>query len=406
MTASTPTGFRRTALVLGTAVAVVASATAAYALPPSSPSDPRARGAWTMSEVTGAGSDAHAFAVTRPAPHTTWAAGIRFERGSEGFFRTVPTLWERDAREGGGWQALPTAALPASYDVRFNDVDASSPRHALVVGDYAEQARGIVTQRWDGRSWRTATAPVPAQTMTAGFLSVDVRGAGDAWAAGWSAVPDPEYMVKAVGELQHWDGRRWTPAALPDVGEGPGGNWSLSGVAALAHDDVWAVGEAFNDAWSRPVLLHYDGTGWRMAPAPDLGTERVRLNGVAAGPDGRVWAVGRAKAAGAPARGLVVELRGGKWREVPLPQGVTPLRSVAVSGGEPVVLAEGRGAVAPVVWQRTGASWTSLGLHVAGGAEFAAVDISARGRSLDVAGKLPGADADPAGPAVVVSSRR
>ncbi|MFE9663737.1 hypothetical protein [Streptomyces sp. NPDC005955] len=408
MTASRPTRSRRTVRTLCAAVAVVASATPAYAnsspTPAPSPSGVEPHGTWTTSKLTE--TDANAFAVTRPDAHTTWAAGIRSEREGERHVRTVPTLWERDDRTGGRWKALPTAPLPGSYDVRFNDVDASSPRNALVVGDHVQEAGGIITQRWDGRRWQTATAPVPTQTMTAGFLSVDARTARDAWAAGWSAVPDPEHVVKAVGELQHWDGTRWTPAALPDVGEGPGGNWTLSGVTARAHDDVWAVGEAFNEAWSRPVLLHYDGTTWRKAPAPDLGEERVRLNGVASGPRGEVWAVGRAKAPGAAARGLVLRLSGGTWAEVPLPPGVAPLRSVTVSGARPVVLAEGEGPVAPKVLERAGSTWKSLDLHATGGAEFAAVDIAARGRTFDVSGKFPGPDTDPVGPAVVVTARR
>ncbi|MGX2993759.1 hypothetical protein JNUCC64_05590 [Streptomyces sp. JNUCC 64] len=393
----------RAALTLCAALALVAPAAPALAMG-AEPSAPAPRGTWTTSKVTE--TDAHAFAVTRTGPHTTWVAGIRAERGEDGYPRTVPVLWERDDRRGDGWTPLPTAPLPASYDVRFNDVDASSPRDALVVGDHAQEAGGIVTQRWDGRTWRTATAPVPAETMTAGFLSVDARDRRDAWAAGWSSVPDPEHVVKAVGELQHWDGTRWTPALLPDVGEGPGGNWGLSGVTAIARDDVWAVGEAFNEEWSKPVLLHYDGTAWRKAAAPDLGPERVRLNGVASGPDGRVWAVGRAKAPGAPARGLVLRLSGGAWTEVPLPPGTAPLRSVAVSKGAPVVLADGDGRTGPVALRRAGTAWKSLDLRVAGDAAFAAVDVAARGRTLDVAGKLPGSDADPAGPAVVVTARR
>src|SRR2546423_1692929 len=83
---------------------------------------------------------------------------------------------------------------------------------------------------------------------------------------------------------------RWTvePVAIPAPAQG-----SLSGVAAVADNDVWAVGTRRNPTAgvpAGPVLLHNTGNGWMYASLPSV--SGGRFTAVAAPPGHDVWAVG------------------------------------------------------------------------------------------------------------------
>ncbi|WP_431040621.1 hypothetical protein ACQUSR_01130 [Streptomyces sp. P1-3] len=397
----------RGAIAVSAAILVAAGTTSAFAAPSTSsgtsPSGTSQRASgWSESKVTP--GNATLISSTRPDAHTTWVAGMRFIPSGDSF-DFAPTLWERDERNGPGWKQVRTAPVPQSYDVRFNDVDASSPRNAILGGDYAEQAGGVVTQRWNGTAWKSAIAPVPRGTMEAGFLSVDTRAPNDAWGAGWAQVPVTEDDSRYVGMLQHWDGTRWKAQKLPDFGEGEGG-WSLESVAALAADDVWAVGSTYNESAAKPLLLHYDGTRWSKVAAPGLGAARAGLNAVAAGPDGQVWAVGGSKKPDGSPEGLVLKYDGKKWTNVPLPKGTGELGSVTVSQGDPVVVVKGTDDTRSAVLRRTGGTWVSMNLPSDGAKPLDAIDVSASGRTIDVTGHYPTTGSQWVGPGSVLTARR
>src|SRR5688572_9972392 len=81
----------------------------------------------------------------------------------------------------------------------------------------------------------------------------------------------------------------WQAVATPATG------WphnALYGVAAIASDDVWAVGAFGNldiEAWQ--LIQHWDGTSWSQVPAPKLATPNELL-AVSAVSSDDVWAVG------------------------------------------------------------------------------------------------------------------
>lgn len=60
----------------------------------------------------------------------------------------------------------------------------------------------------------------------------------------------------------------WQVIPSPNVGTG---NNQLSGVAALAADDVWAVGYTFENGTSHSLMVHWDGLNWSVVPIPDVG---------------------------------------------------------------------------------------------------------------------------------------
>ncbi|TVL88629.1 hypothetical protein CD790_30340 [Streptomyces sp. SAJ15] len=316
----------------------------------------------------------------------------------------VPTVWERDERKGSGWKPMKTVPVPRNYFVRLNDIDASSRRNAIVVGDYAKQVGGVVTQHWNGKTWKSAVAPVPRTTKEGQFDGVDTRAPDDAWGVGAAALATGD-GTRVVGLLQHWDGTRWKAQKLPDVAKGYKG-WALNDVTALAADDVWAVGSKFRHDGGKPVLLHYDGTRWSEVAAPDLGVTRAQLHAVAAGPDRRLWAVGGAWTAETRWQGLALRYDGKKWVKAPLPKGTGELDSVAISQGDPVVLAA-KTEDTRVALRQSGGKWVSMNLPVDGAMPYWATHISASGRTIDVTGTYSGTGgSQETGPGTVLTARR
>jgi len=111
------------------------------------------------------------------------------------------------------------------------------------------------------------------------FLALDARTATDVWAAGWQA------RGSAIMPLvRHFDGTAWRQVTVPNIGEA-----QIKGVAALSANDVWFVGELWNDDVA--FALHWNGTALSGVPVPRPGL-MSNLNAVSASPGGDVWAVG------------------------------------------------------------------------------------------------------------------
>ncbi|HEY3134724.1 MAG TPA: hypothetical protein VGL29_01620, partial [Blastocatellia bacterium] len=113
-----------------------------------------------------------------------------------------------------------------------------------------------------------------------------------------------------------------TPVSLP----GPSGSWNvvpsantgspnnyLFGVAAIAPNDVWAVGAyGVLGITAKQVIEHWDGTSWRRAASPSLATpnELVAVSAFAAND---VWAVGGYNSGG---QALIEHWNGSTWNVV------------------------------------------------------------------------------------------
>src|SRR6266545_1445353 len=123
------------------------------------------------------------------------------------------------------------------------------------------------------------------------LFDVAVLSPTDAWAVG-------EYTVDGYAAertlIQHYDGTAWTIVDSPNY-TFPGAYNALLGVAAVASNDVWAVGGApFAGVGGRGLLLHFDGVSWSLRPGPpnfEFWASSTR-NGVVAVSAGDVWAVG------------------------------------------------------------------------------------------------------------------
>ncbi len=68
-------------------------------------------------------------------------------------------------------------------------------------------------------------------------------------------------------------------------------NNQLLGVAAVAPNDVWAVGQSTDFGAGQTLIVHWNGTAWSTVPSPHPGTYSV-LRSVSAVSANDMWAVG------------------------------------------------------------------------------------------------------------------
>jgi hypothetical protein len=138
------------------------------------------------------------------------------------------------------------------------------------------------------------------------FLAVSALSSRDVWAVGGTG-KEPAITPVAA----HWDGR-----SLHVLKPFPSSKGVLTGVAAVAPDDVWAVGRLGR----KPLVAHWNGRGWHQVRTPPLGDGS--LSDVAATSGRDVWIVGDQRVkitvsdpadAGVIARPLVLHWNGKRW---------------------------------------------------------------------------------------------
>ena len=184
--------------------------------------------------------------------------------------------------------AQPSYSLAAIAALSANDVWSVGARGAAGAGGALGGAQGhSFVLHFDGACWREIAVP-DVGPLTA----VGVAADGEAWALG------------PAGAVVHWDGQQWRTVltAARDGGA------VLRGLAALAPDDVWAVGSLHG----APFAINWNGAAWRAAVLPDT-PDDGSLNAIS-GTATDLWAVG----AGADAAHvLTLRYDGTSWSPVP-----------------------------------------------------------------------------------------
>lgn len=286
------------------------------------------------------------------------------------------------------WQATPVPVKKGDLTA----IAALSGKQAWAVGYRLKSATALeaVALRWDGTSW-TQESTLPENSFP---QALAVRSAADIWTVGsasvhwdgtkWTTyqldrdpggrvVPDAvtttsdgkawtvgramDRSVKdGVPAIQSWDGKSWHRQTLPDVGKG-----ELTGVTAVAPDDIWAAGAAYApDATSRQtaLLLHWNGSSWKRVTAPGPQGSDHWLGGITALAADDIWAVG-GSASGSTERPLAVHWNGTAWTEAKTPNVADGrLRAVGKAGNGELWAVGGKGA-APVAlrWNGEAGRW-------------------------------------------------
>ena len=177
-----------------------------------------------------------------------------------------------------------SSCIPRSRVFRLASLARVAAILALVVAPATSQGGPALCGTW-------AFIPsVPPIDGGSALFAVAAVSASDAWAVGAVADAAQSYAL-------HWDGSAWSHVPTPDPSTFRPVNLPVS-VAALAHDDVWAVG-SYNSSGgggtglptSQTFAMHWDGSAWRIVPSPAIlgGTS---FNAVSALGASSIWAVG------------------------------------------------------------------------------------------------------------------
>lgn len=225
-----------------------------------------------------------------------WAAGFHFSSSGRGPGSDTPLLYHYNGRR---WTRV---GIPAPRGTMLNAISGTSARDVWAVGQYRTgMQQHTLILHFDGHRWARTHSPHGLGASSV-FGGVDAVSSTSAFAVGGSGAP----FVGGENLIAYWDGTSWQPQPTPqNTTGGANVDSSLAGVAAISPNNAWAVGETDRSTPSRrnpfghtpfePVILHWDGTSWQRQPTPNLGAGDHTLTGVAAISANEVWAVGNGR---------------------------------------------------------------------------------------------------------------
>src|SRR5215470_8419216 len=111
--------------------------------------------------------------------------------------------------------------------------------------------------------WEIVASPSVGKQANS-LSSVASVGDNDVWAIGW-AFNAQLNAYRTVTE--HWNGTRWSLVRIPNATNGYN---LLNGVGVVAANDVWAVGQAANGSTYSTMIQHWNGTSWNIVSSPNL----------------------------------------------------------------------------------------------------------------------------------------
>jgi len=234
--------------------------------------------------------------VAAVSPSDAWAVGRYLSNSNPGPSRYRPLVLHWD---GSTWSTIPTPLLP--FNALISALSADGPNDVWMVGSemvQPDERQITLTEHWNGSAWSVVTSPDAGDASDPeddnALTGVDAIAPDDAWAVG-------QYLdVSTTGLLwdtvaEHWDGSTWSivPSPTPAL---DGGNVTMSAVAAISANDVYAVGSddytGSNGSTADAVMMHWNGSAWSLVPVPEPGSpDFTTLGGVTASP-GAVMTVG------------------------------------------------------------------------------------------------------------------
>lgn len=197
---------------------------------------------------------------------------------------------------------------PGTANNYLQAISASSSNDVYAVGYYNSGAAAIqsLIERWDGASWSTVSHPITG-TSSNQLYGVAAIAPDNVWAVGY-------YRNGTVDQTLtlHYDGTSWTIVPSPNTGTT---NNHLVAVSGTSLSDVWAVGDYSGTSNTQPLTMHYDGTSWTLLPTPNIpNSTYVNLKGATSVAPNDAWAAGsygRADTGGAST--LILHWDGSTW---------------------------------------------------------------------------------------------
>jgi hypothetical protein len=189
--------------------------------------------------------------------------------------------------DGQAWEVVPSPQIGVGSN-ELRGVTAQSRDSVWAVGYYSDES-GVphaLIQHWNGESWSVAKSP--SQVNGEELLGISSQVPDQLWAVGPSGPLNGSTLRPTT---QHWDGITWTTVDT----EHQAGEGFMAAVVAISPTDTWIVG-AFgtleSNAIRAPAAEHWDGHQWARVEIPRPSAGDARLSGIAAGAADQVWAVG------------------------------------------------------------------------------------------------------------------
>jgi len=154
-------------------------------------------------------------------------------------------------------------------------------------------------ERWNGRAWVFIMGPSPG-VRHATTNDITCASTTSCVAVGWTSgfTKNRQYLKPLI---LHWNGRRWSVAPSPD----PSQDNSLTAVSCAAPTSCTAVGATFTLSYGgvqsnrRPLIERWNGTSWNVVQsATPTGSASTELSGVACATTTSCVGVGRYLMAG------------------------------------------------------------------------------------------------------------
>jgi hypothetical protein len=211
--------------------------------------------------------------VAAVASNDVWAVGAK-DISSTGFAQPLIEHWD-----GTSWSVVSSPKL--KQDGVLNAVTAISTNNVWAVG-FFDNFSGDLVEHWNGTSWSVVSSPA-FNGLNDAIYGISADSSNDIWAVGNGG----------SGALTlHFDGTNWSRVVLPDP---PQGFKSFFGVTALSPSDVWGVGiwKPNNLCCPRGLVEHWNGTGWSVVSSPDpKPNATLSLSSIAAISTNDIWATG------------------------------------------------------------------------------------------------------------------
>jgi hypothetical protein len=271
--------------------------------------------------------------------------------------------------DGAGWSKVRVAASP--FSSVFVDVDARTTADAWAVGAQDPDGSGVrvaYVQHWDGHRWRAT--PADPDLFTSEANGVAARTARDVWVVG-DGLQSPAGALSPFAE--HWDGSTWRTVVTAKTD--PACDAVLSDVSSVAADDVWAAGSVTCDGSSAPLVEHWNGKRWSRVdvPSPRRATY-ADLSGITALAADDIWAVGSYSRGSDPSRNLTMHWNGQKWKVVASPnpgdssdnEGLAAVSGTGASDVWAAGVSSGQSGVRPAMLHWDGAQWSTVAIPASG----------------------------------------
>lgn len=192
--------------------------------------------------------------------------------------------------DGGRWDRVETLELaPNDFDQpRYGApraVGGVSGDDVWIVGTASSNPPGgpsnvVLTVHWDGSGLVEHITPGLGDRQNH-LYGVATIASDDAWAVGeFTSIQLPENGA-LHGMTLHWDGASWTRVPNPTETMD---SVHLHEVVAISPDDVWAAGQSPNG----PLFMHWDGSAWTVVSNPSTSGGIYQLAAIASDD---IWAV-------------------------------------------------------------------------------------------------------------------